>query len=98
MKNGPRTKIVLDLFAGQPYRLFTVGRLDKDTAGLILVTNDGHFAQKVIHPSQGIKKEYLAKTMQEITPEHLMEIALRNYCGRNFSQAFGRKKSTTRDA
>lgn len=64
-------KRVLDLFRDIPYRLFTVGRLDKETTGLILVTNDGHFAQKVIHPSFGIKKEYLAKTAQEITPEHL---------------------------
>jgi len=64
-------KIVLDLFAGTPYRLFTVGRLDKDTQGLLLLTNDGHFANRVIHPSADIQKEYLAKTDQEITAEHL---------------------------
>lgn len=64
-------RIVLDLFAGQSSRLFTVGRLDKETTGLILVTNDGHFANRVIHPSSNIIKEYLVKVLQEITPEHL---------------------------
>lgn len=64
-------KIVLDLFDGLPYRLFTVGRLDRETSGLLIVTNDGHFANEVIHPSKGLSKEYLIKTEQEITQEHL---------------------------
>jgi 23S rRNA pseudouridine2605 synthase len=69
------TKIVLDLFEGVPYRLFTIGRLDKDTQGLLLLTNDGQFANRVIHPSGDINKEYLAKTDQEITDEHLKMIS-----------------------
>ncbi len=68
-------KILLDLFEDISERLFTVGRLDKNTSGLILVTNDGHFANKVIHPSSGVVKEYLAKTVQEITHEHLQELS-----------------------
>lgn len=68
-------KIVYDLFEGVPYRIFTIGRLDKDTQGLLLLTNDGHFANEVIHPSADIQKEYLAKTDQEITAEHLIKIA-----------------------
>src|SRR5262245_57071653 len=67
-----RTKLVIDLFSDSPHRLFTVGRLDKDTEGLLLVTNDGHFANNVIHPSNGISKEYLVKTDQEVTHEHLI--------------------------
>lgn len=64
-------KIVLDLFPQETKRLFSVGRLDKDTEGLLLVTNDGHFANRVIHPSSNIIKEYLVKTDREIGPEHL---------------------------
>ena len=68
-------KLVIDLFQNLPYRLFTVGRLDRDTTGLLIVTNDGHFAQDVIHPSKGLTKEYLIKTYQEITHDHLAAIA-----------------------
>ena len=68
-------KLVIDIFQDLPYRLFTVGRLDRDTTGLLLVTNDGHFAQQVIHPSKGLTKEYLVKASQEITHEHLASIA-----------------------
>jgi 23S rRNA pseudouridine2605 synthase len=68
-------KIVLDLFTNLNERLFTVGRLDRDTTGLILVTNDGHFANKVIHPSSNLPKEYIVKTTQEITHEHLIAIS-----------------------
>ena len=67
--------IVLDFFPSNQARLFTVGRLDKDSEGLILVTNDGHFANEVIHPSAGITKEYLVKTLHEITPEHLKSLS-----------------------
>lgn len=69
-----QTKLVLDLFQDEGHRLFTVGRLDKDTAGLLIVTNDGHFANQVIHPSANIQKEYLVKTDQEVTHDHLIAI------------------------
>lgn len=74
-KGTQDSKLVLDLFEEVEQRLFTVGRLDKDTLGLLLVTNDGHFANRVIHPSNNISKEYLAKTDHEITPEHLAAIS-----------------------
>lgn len=70
-----RKKLVIDLFQDLPYRVFTVGRLDRDTTGLLIVTNDGHFAQDVIHPSRGLPKEYLIKTVQEISSDHLISIA-----------------------
>ena len=74
-KKTGTTKLVLDLFQDVPYRLFTVGRLDKDTQGLLLVTNDGHFANEVIHPSSDINKEYLAKVDLEVTSDHLSAIS-----------------------
>lgn len=56
-------------------RLFTIGRLDKETSGLILLTNDGHFAHRVMHPSGGIRKEYVAKVNNEVTHNHLVAIS-----------------------
>lgn len=46
--------------------LFSVGRLDKDTSGLLILTNDGTFAQSVIHPSKSIGKEYIVQTDKEL--------------------------------
>jgi len=70
------TRLVLDLIKNDiKERLFTIGRLDKNTEGLILVTNDGQFANKVIHPSSNISKEYVAKTDHEITDDHLKAIS-----------------------
>ncbi len=68
-------KLVIDLFSSISKRLFTVGRLDRDTTGLLLLTNDGNFAQSVIHPSNNISKEYLIKTKEEITHDHLVMIS-----------------------
>lgn len=73
-RGSGQSKLVLDLFKDEGHRLFTVGRLDKDTGGLLIVTNDGHFANQVIHPSTDIHKEYLVKTDQEVTHDHLVAI------------------------
>ncbi len=50
-----------DLVAERPERLFHVGRLDTDTEGLILLTNDGDFAQRLAHPSYEVEKTYVAE-------------------------------------
>ncbi len=50
-----------ELVADRPERLFHVGRLDTDTEGLILLTNDGDFAQRVAHPSYELEKTYVAE-------------------------------------
>jgi 23S rRNA pseudouridine2605 synthase len=68
-------KIVRDLFGAVSERLFTVGRLDRETTGLLIVTNDGHFANKVIHPSSNITKEYLVKTQNEPFHDQLVQIS-----------------------
>jgi 23S rRNA pseudouridine2605 synthase len=51
---------VLDLVPSDP-RVFSVGRLDVDTEGLLLLTNDGQLANRIAHPSHGIEKEYLVE-------------------------------------
>jgi pseudouridine synthase len=50
-------------------RIFPVGRLDKETRGLLLLTNDGDFANKLTHPSFEIKKEYVATLDKPFTKE-----------------------------
>ncbi len=49
--------------------LFPVGRLDKDTTGLLILTNDGEFAHRVISPKKHVKKRYLAETEGTPTQE-----------------------------
>jgi 23S rRNA pseudouridine2605 synthase len=56
--HGRRT--VIDLLPDEP-RVFSVGRLDAETEGLLLLTNDGDLAHRLTHPSFGIEKEYLAE-------------------------------------
>ncbi|MFC7493959.1 MULTISPECIES: pseudouridine synthase [unclassified Nocardioides] len=55
-----------DLVADRPERLFHVGRLDTDTSGLILLTNDGDFAQRMAHPSYEVDKTYVAEVEGEV--------------------------------
>ena len=52
-------------------RIFPVGRLDRDSEGLIILTNDGDFAQQISHPSFGITKEYEAMLDNPITDKAL---------------------------
>jgi 23S rRNA pseudouridine2605 synthase len=52
--------IVVDYVPVEP-RVFAVGRLDADTEGLLLMTNDGQLANRIAHPSHGVEKEYLAE-------------------------------------
>ncbi|XP_058082143.1 putative ribosomal large subunit pseudouridine synthase SVR1, chloroplastic isoform X2 [Magnolia sinica] len=56
-------------------RLFTVGRLDVATTGLIIVTNDGDFAQKLAHPSSNLSKEYIAAIDGSVNRRHLVAIS-----------------------
>ncbi|MCL1988744.1 MAG: rRNA pseudouridine synthase [Firmicutes bacterium] len=57
--------VVLDFVKDIPQRIFPVGRLDYDSSGLLLLTNDGDFAQKMGHPSHSVEKIYIA-TLQGI--------------------------------
>ncbi|KAG6553863.1 hypothetical protein Mapa_004780 [Marchantia paleacea] len=55
-------------------RMFTVGRLDVATSGLLLVTNDGEFANKVSHPSSGLTKEYIVTVNDKVSRRQLAAI------------------------
>jgi 23S rRNA pseudouridine2605 synthase len=61
---------VLDLVPDEP-RVFPVGRLDLDTEGLLLLTNDGELAQLLTHPSHGVEKEYYAEVEGKPTPAEM---------------------------
>ncbi|MCL4536165.1 MAG: rRNA pseudouridine synthase [Nitrospirae bacterium] len=63
---------IKDFLKGIKYRVFPVGRLDYDSEGLLLITNDGDFAHSILHPSRKIPKTYVAK-MKGIIDEAEME-------------------------
>ena len=68
-------KTVMDLVAkASKERIFPVGRLDRNTTGLLLFTNDGEVAQKLSHPSHKNKKIYQAELDKPLTAEHLAQI------------------------
>ena len=57
-----------DMVHGYPQRLFHVGRLDEETEGLLLLTNDGDLAHLLMHPSHGVPKTYVAEVLGRVTP------------------------------
>ena len=59
-----------------PFRVFPVGRLDWDTEGLLILTNDGEYSQKVTHPKFEIPKTYIAKLSGQITPHQMERLKL----------------------
>lgn len=67
--DDPREKTVIDLLP-DPYRgrgLFPAGRLDKDTVGLLILTNNGTFAHNMLSPKKHVEKTYFARIDQEVT-------------------------------
>ena len=62
---------VMDKFSDYPVRLFPVGRLDYDSEGLILLTNDGDMMNRVLHPSHEVLKTYWTKMSNHVTPDEI---------------------------
>lgn len=58
-----------------PMRLFPVGRLDKDSCGLVLLTNDGELAQRLLHPDFYHEKTYLVTVDKTLTEQALAQLA-----------------------
>jgi 23S rRNA pseudouridine2605 synthase len=65
-------KTVIDLVPGRGARLYPVGRLDQDSTGIILVTNDGDLAQRLTHPSFEVPRVYRAVVHPSPVPEHAL--------------------------
>jgi len=61
VKDEHKRKTVMDYFKHVKERIYPVGRLDWDTSGVLLMTNDGDFANQMMHPKHEIEKVYLAK-------------------------------------
>ena len=57
-----------------PERLYNVGRLDADTSGLLVLTNDGELAHVLAHPSFGVTKVYIAKVEGRVTPQTIARL------------------------
>jgi 23S rRNA pseudouridine2605 synthase len=66
-------KIITELIPKNP-PVFPVGRLDKNTSGLILLTNDGNFAQKMTHPKYEKEKEYIVETDKPLSEKSLEKL------------------------
>ncbi|HEU0265407.1 MAG TPA: pseudouridine synthase [Geobacterales bacterium] len=67
--------VVTDLVKGIPARLFPVGRLDYNTEGLLLLTNDGDWANRLAHPRHGVEKEYWVRIRGSAAPAQLRRLS-----------------------
>jgi 23S rRNA pseudouridine2605 synthase len=68
MSDPEGRRSLADLVADRPERLFHVGRLDTDTDGLILLTNDGELANRLAHPSHAVPKTYVVEVAGRVRP------------------------------
>ncbi|MBR1663018.1 MAG: rRNA pseudouridine synthase [Ruminococcus sp.] len=68
-------RVVTDLLEGVNERVYPIGRLDRNSEGLLLFTNDGKFANEVMHPSRKISKTYRVTVRPDINDEQLVELS-----------------------
>jgi 23S rRNA pseudouridine2605 synthase len=71
---GEQTRAIDLLPPGFPYRVFPVGRLDAETRGLLLLTNDGELTNRLTHPRFGVPKTYRALVDGYIKPEEIQQL------------------------
>ncbi|MGZ0086191.1 pseudouridine synthase [Caldibacillus thermoamylovorans] len=74
VKDDKGRKVVTDFFKDLDKRIYPIGRLDYDTSGLLLLTNDGDFAHLLMHPRYEIEKVYVAKVKGIPTGEQLRQL------------------------
>ncbi|SFX97970.1 23S rRNA pseudouridine2605 synthase [Ruminococcus sp. XPD3002] len=68
-------RCVMDLLEDVEERVYPVGRLDRNSEGLLLFTNDGEFANSIMHPSRHITKTYRVTVRPDITDEQLVKLS-----------------------
>lgn len=75
MSDPQKRPTVVDLVKDVPERVYPIGRLDYESAGLLLLTNDGNFAQKIQHPRYQIPKTYRVKITGRLSKEELAKLS-----------------------
>src|SRR5438105_8381438 len=73
-RDPARRPLVIDLVPQVSQRVYTVGRLDEDSEGLLLLTNDGDLANRLMHPRFGVEKTYQVRVAGVPTPENLRQL------------------------
>ena len=73
-KDDKKRKTVMDFFDDVTKRIYPVGRLDYDTTGLLLLTNDGELSNLLMHPTNKIDKFYVAKVKGIVTKEEIIKL------------------------
>lgn len=73
-RSDPKEKTVIDLIDCRGHALFPVGRLDKDTEGLLLLTDDGDFAHRLLSPRKHVDKCYLAIVDKPLEEEDVLKV------------------------
>lgn len=68
-------RCVMDLLEGVEERVYPVGRLDRNSEGLLLFTNDGEFANSIMHPSRHISKTYRVTVRPDINDDQLVRLS-----------------------
>ncbi|MHB8058498.1 MAG: pseudouridine synthase [Desulfuromonadaceae bacterium] len=75
LKDGQGRPLVTDLLKDVPDRVYPVGRLDYNTEGLLLLTNDGDWANRLMHPRHEIEKEYHVRVRGKVIDQQLKRMA-----------------------
>ncbi|NMB30863.1 MAG: rRNA pseudouridine synthase [Clostridiales bacterium] len=68
-------RTVVDLLEGLDERVYPIGRLDRNSEGLLLFTNDGEFANDIMHPSRKVSKTYRVTIPSNVTEEQLVKLS-----------------------
>jgi 23S rRNA pseudouridine2605 synthase len=75
LKDSQGRPLVTDLLKGIEERVYPVGRLDYNTEGLLLLTNDGEWANNLMHPRHEVEKEYFVRVRGKAFPDQLKRLA-----------------------